>query len=199
MEVTKSTSGQPKMSVLFSDSQRWLRWRPRVCWAMPTVCKLLAWNQQGNCSCHPPGDKDNRRNLGAQLTCTSESISPGQPPLWQSNNNPRWDFDSLSTELFRLEKSSKTINSNHSPSLPLTCVPSATCTWLLNPSRDEKGFLVPGLDIPFGTEISPNIQTKPPLVQFKVVSSCPIALYSWEETDPHTLPCHRMREREENL
>ncbi|KAK4827101.1 hypothetical protein QYF61_014203 [Mycteria americana] len=41
------------------------------------------------------------------------------------------------------------------------------------------------LDNPFSEKIFPNIQSKPPLVQFEAVSSRPIACYLGEETDPH--------------
>ncbi|KAK4806827.1 hypothetical protein QYF61_005623 [Mycteria americana] len=44
---------------------------------------------------------------------------------------------------------------------------------------------VPMLDHPFGEEIFPNIQSKPPLVQLEAISSCPIACYLGEETDNH--------------
>ncbi|KAK4827747.1 hypothetical protein QYF61_021218 [Mycteria americana] len=41
------------------------------------------------------------------------------------------------------------------------------------------------LDNPFGEDIFPNIQSKPPLVQLGDISSHPIACYLGEETDPH--------------
>ena len=41
------------------------------------------------------------------------------------------------------------------------------------------------LDNPFGEEIFPNIQTKPPLVQLEAISSHPITCYLAEETDTH--------------
>ena len=41
------------------------------------------------------------------------------------------------------------------------------------------------LDNPFGEEIFPNIQSKPPLAQLEAISSCPIACYLGEETDTH--------------
>ncbi|KAK4823850.1 hypothetical protein QYF61_007498 [Mycteria americana] len=44
---------------------------------------------------------------------------------------------------------------------------------------------VPTLDNPFGEEIFPNIQSKPPLVQLEAISSCPITCYLAAETDPH--------------
>ncbi|KAK4820115.1 hypothetical protein QYF61_020347, partial [Mycteria americana] len=44
---------------------------------------------------------------------------------------------------------------------------------------------VPMLDNPFGEEIFPNIQSKPPLAQLEAISSCPMACYLGEETDPH--------------
>ncbi|KAK4827828.1 hypothetical protein QYF61_021912 [Mycteria americana] len=44
---------------------------------------------------------------------------------------------------------------------------------------------VPMLDNPFREEILPNIQSKLPLVQLEVISSCPVASYLGEETDPH--------------
>ncbi|KAK4832178.1 hypothetical protein QYF61_020958 [Mycteria americana] len=47
------------------------------------------------------------------------------------------------------------------------------------------GQPVPMLDNPLGKEIFPNIQAKPPLAQLEVVSSCPMACYLGEETDPH--------------
>ncbi|KAK4825536.1 LOW QUALITY PROTEIN: hypothetical protein QYF61_000113 [Mycteria americana] len=42
---------------------------------------------------------------------------------------------------------------------------------------------VPRLDNPFGEDIFPNIQSKPPLAQLEAISSCPIACYLQEETD----------------
>ena len=47
------------------------------------------------------------------------------------------------------------------------------------------GQPVPMLDKPFGEEIFPNIQSKPPLAQLEAVSCCPIACYLGEETDTH--------------
>ncbi|KAK4814157.1 hypothetical protein QYF61_009975 [Mycteria americana] len=44
---------------------------------------------------------------------------------------------------------------------------------------------VPMLDNPFGEENFPNIQSKPPLVQLEAISSCPMAYYLGQETDPH--------------
>ncbi|KAK4829782.1 LOW QUALITY PROTEIN: hypothetical protein QYF61_006581 [Mycteria americana] len=44
---------------------------------------------------------------------------------------------------------------------------------------------VPMVDNPFSEEIVPNIQSKPPLVQLEAISSCPMACYLGEETDPH--------------
>ncbi|KAK4830127.1 LOW QUALITY PROTEIN: hypothetical protein QYF61_008554 [Mycteria americana] len=47
------------------------------------------------------------------------------------------------------------------------------------------GQPVPMLDHPFGEEIFPNIQSKPPLAQLEAISSRPITCYLGEETDPH--------------
>ncbi|KAK4832354.1 hypothetical protein QYF61_021953, partial [Mycteria americana] len=44
---------------------------------------------------------------------------------------------------------------------------------------------LPMLDNPFGEEILPNIQPKPPLAQLEEVSPSPMACYLGEETDPH--------------
>ncbi|KAK4830680.1 hypothetical protein QYF61_012849 [Mycteria americana] len=44
---------------------------------------------------------------------------------------------------------------------------------------------IPMLDNPFSKEIVPNSQSKPPLVQLEVISSCSIACYLGEETDTH--------------
>ncbi|KAK4828228.1 hypothetical protein QYF61_024723 [Mycteria americana] len=41
------------------------------------------------------------------------------------------------------------------------------------------------LDNPFREDIFPNIQSKPPLVQREAISSCPMACYLGEETNPH--------------
>ena len=41
------------------------------------------------------------------------------------------------------------------------------------------------LDNPFGKEIFPNIQSKPPLAQLEAISSCPVACYLGEETITH--------------
>ena len=43
----------------------------------------------------------------------------------------------------------------------------------------------PMLDNPFSKEIFPNIQSKPPLVQLKAISSRPTACYLGEETNTH--------------
>ncbi|GAB0186314.1 hypothetical protein GRJ2_001096700 [Grus japonensis] len=40
-------------------------------------------------------------------------------------------------------------------------------------------------DNPFGEEIVPNIQSKPPLMQLKTISSHPITCYLGEETNTH--------------
>ncbi|KAK4827707.1 LOW QUALITY PROTEIN: hypothetical protein QYF61_020985 [Mycteria americana] len=49
---------------------------------------------------------------------------------------------------------------------------------------------VPVLDNPYGEEIFPNIQPKPPLVQLEAISSHPITCYLGEETDPHLSKPH---------
>ncbi|KAK4806266.1 hypothetical protein QYF61_013410 [Mycteria americana] len=54
--------------------------------------------------------------------------------------------------------------------------------WRLN---HFPGQPVPMLDNPFGEEIFPNIQSKPPLAQLEAISSPPITCYLGEETDPH--------------
>ncbi|KAK4811170.1 hypothetical protein QYF61_019801 [Mycteria americana] len=54
--------------------------------------------------------------------------------------------------------------------------------WRLN---HFPGQPVPMLDNPFSEEKFPNIQSKPPLGQLEAISSCPIACYLGEETDPH--------------
>ncbi|KAK4828566.1 hypothetical protein QYF61_027656 [Mycteria americana] len=54
--------------------------------------------------------------------------------------------------------------------------------WRLN---HFPGQPVPVLDNPFSEEKFPNIRSKPPLVQLETISSCPIACYLAEETDPH--------------
>ncbi|KAK4826053.1 hypothetical protein QYF61_004168 [Mycteria americana] len=54
--------------------------------------------------------------------------------------------------------------------------------WSLN---DFPGQPVPRLDNPFGEKIFPNIQSKPPLVQLKAISSFPMACYLQEETNTH--------------
>ncbi|KAK4812905.1 LOW QUALITY PROTEIN: hypothetical protein QYF61_027299 [Mycteria americana] len=52
--------------------------------------------------------------------------------------------------------------------------------WGLNHFPGQPG---PMLDNPFGEEIFPNIQSKPPLTQLEAISSCPMACYLGEETD----------------
>ncbi|KAK4819038.1 hypothetical protein QYF61_024403 [Mycteria americana] len=54
--------------------------------------------------------------------------------------------------------------------------------WRLN---HFPGQPVPVLDDPFGEEIFPNTQSKPPLAQLEAISSCPITCHLGEETDPH--------------
>ncbi|KAK4819569.1 hypothetical protein QYF61_007080, partial [Mycteria americana] len=54
--------------------------------------------------------------------------------------------------------------------------------WRLN---HFPGQSVPMLDNPLGEEKFPNIQSKPPLAQLEAISSCPMACYLGEETDPH--------------
>ena len=41
------------------------------------------------------------------------------------------------------------------------------------------------LDNPFGEEIFPNIQTKPPRAQLEAIPSCPVTHYVGEDTDIH--------------
>ena len=41
------------------------------------------------------------------------------------------------------------------------------------------------LDNPFGEEMFPNIQSKPPLAQLKAISSGPISCYLGKETNTH--------------
>ncbi|GAB0191434.1 hypothetical protein GRJ2_001608700 [Grus japonensis] len=41
------------------------------------------------------------------------------------------------------------------------------------------------LDNPFGEEIFPNIQSKPPLTQLEAISSSPVTCYLAEETNTH--------------
>lgn len=40
-------------------------------------------------------------------------------------------------------------------------------------------------DHPFGEEVFPNIESKPPLAQLEGISSCPVPCYLREVTDPH--------------
>ncbi|KAK4827485.1 hypothetical protein QYF61_018785 [Mycteria americana] len=54
--------------------------------------------------------------------------------------------------------------------------------WRLN---HFPGQPVPMLDNPLGEEKFPNIQSKPPPPQLEAISSCPMACYLGEETDPH--------------
>ncbi|KAK4827783.1 hypothetical protein QYF61_021736 [Mycteria americana] len=54
--------------------------------------------------------------------------------------------------------------------------------WRLN---HFPGQPVPMHDNPFSEVKFPNIQSKPPLAQLEAISSCPIACYLGEETDPH--------------
>ncbi|KAK4826008.1 hypothetical protein QYF61_003781 [Mycteria americana] len=54
--------------------------------------------------------------------------------------------------------------------------------WRLN---HFPGQSVPMLDNPLGEVKFPHIQSKPPLAQLEAISSCPIACYLGEETDPH--------------
>ncbi|NXW34559.1 INVS protein, partial [Phaetusa simplex] len=49
----------------------------------------------------------------------------------------------------------------------------------------DRNKLVPMLNNPFSVKIFPNIQSKSPLAQLEAVSSCPIACYLGEETNPH--------------
>ena len=80
--------------------------------------------------------------------------------------------------------SSRTVNLTW-PSPPLNHVPKChTYTsfkylqgWWLN---HFSGQLVPVPDNPFSEEISPNIQSKIPLVQLAAIFSCPVACY-WEK------------------
>ncbi|KAK4817794.1 hypothetical protein QYF61_027798 [Mycteria americana] len=53
------------------------------------------------------------------------------------------------------------------------------------PLNHFPGQPVPMLDNPFSEVKFPNIQSKPPLAQLEAISSCPIACYLGEETDPH--------------
>ncbi|KAK4824081.1 hypothetical protein QYF61_010592 [Mycteria americana] len=68
---------------------------------------------------------------------------------------------------------------------------AAAKTSLINPSPEGwrlnhfPGQPVPMLDNPFSEVKFPNIQSKPPLAQLEAISSCPMACYLGEETDPH--------------
>ncbi|KAK4826396.1 hypothetical protein QYF61_008067 [Mycteria americana] len=61
-------------------------------------------------------------------------------------------------------------------------LPRAGQGWRLN---HFPGQPLPMLDNPFGEELFPNIQSKPPLAQLEAISSRPITCYLGEETDPH--------------
>ncbi|KAK4830604.1 LOW QUALITY PROTEIN: hypothetical protein QYF61_012030 [Mycteria americana] len=60
--------------------------------------------------------------------------------------------------------------------IPLQSLPTLKCV---------NGKPVLKLDNPFCEKIFPNIQSKPALEQLEAISSCPIACYLGEETDPH--------------
>ena len=47
------------------------------------------------------------------------------------------------------------------------------------------GQPIPGLDKPFGEDVSPHIQSRPPLAQVEAVSSRPVTCSLGEETDTH--------------
>ncbi|KAK4819028.1 hypothetical protein QYF61_024182 [Mycteria americana] len=66
-------------------------------------------------------------------------------------------------------------------SAPDNSIPSLM-GWRLN---HFPGQPVPMLDNPFSEVKFPNIQSKTPLAQLEAISSCPIACYLGEETDPH--------------
>ena len=52
--------------------------------------------------------------------------------------------------------------------------------WWLNRLSGQPG---PMSDHSFSTEVFPNIQSKPPLMQLEAIASCPIASYLGEETN----------------
>ncbi|KAK4825578.1 hypothetical protein QYF61_000577 [Mycteria americana] len=92
------------------------------------------------------------------------------------------------TESYRLEKTSKIIESNRKPTLPkppLNHVPKHLIQmsfkyfqgWQLN---HFPGQPVPMLDNPFREEKFPNIQSKPPLVQLEAISLI-LSLVTWEK------------------
>lgn len=71
----------------------------------------------------------------------------------------------------------------------LQTISPITSTGFLNFSRDSNptaslGSLFKHLAKPFGEEIVPHIQSKPPLVQFEAIYSHPVSSYLGEGSDP---------------
>ncbi|KAK4813151.1 LOW QUALITY PROTEIN: hypothetical protein QYF61_013116 [Mycteria americana] len=133
---------------------------------------LTAWMPENHC--------------GTWLWCTggwAERDTYKQSFPYESQNCIGWKRP--------LRSSSPTINLTL-PSPPLYHVPKHLIQtafkylqgWRLN---HFPGQPVPVLDNPFSEVKFPNIQSKPPLAQLGAISSCPIACYLGEETDPTSL------------
>ncbi|KAK4817034.1 hypothetical protein QYF61_026040 [Mycteria americana] len=117
----------------------------------------------------------------SRKTCKQEEEKLHPRNSKQSQNRIGWKRP--------LRSSSPTVNLTL-PRPPLNHVPKHLSQtsfkylqgWRLN---HFPGQPLPMLDNPFSEEKFPNIQSKPPLAQLEAISSCPMACYLGEETDPH--------------
>ncbi|KAK4820567.1 hypothetical protein QYF61_001630 [Mycteria americana] len=94
---------------------------------------------------------------------------------------------------YEVEESSRTRENSSEKHLKINDQGTAEYNYLLYAPDNGSGWRlnhfpgqsVPMLDNPFSEEKFPNIQAKLPLAQLEAISSCPIACYLGEETDPH--------------
>ncbi|KAK4828564.1 hypothetical protein QYF61_027533 [Mycteria americana] len=116
------------------------------------------------------------------LALYGRAVSQGAP---LTNSLKSWNFAFLKFRIL-------TLHLTHNPQdceLPQCMITAAQAVSSLDVS-DELTCIgdqqpVPMLDNPFGEEIFPNTQSEPPLAQLEAISSCPMACYLAEETDPH--------------
>lgn len=164
-------------------------WRPRI----TNVAKLDTGNKNFNVRW--------QQNLQQTHSVDFSSVDYYSPRTEQYFSTP-WRQTQVNIrimESFRLERNFKIIRSNcltlhvMLPSPPLNHVSEHH---IYTSSKSLQGWWpnhfpgqpVPVLDKPFGEEVFPNTQPKPPVVQLQAISSCPIACDLGQETDTQLTP-----------
>ena len=100
-----------------------------------------------------------------------------------------WDNFRI-TELSRLEKTLKIIQSNHQPNINSSQLHHIPQRYVDPTLKHLEGWglhhlpgqPIPTPDNPFCKEMLPDIQSKPSLAQLEAITSCPIACYLVKET-----------------